>query len=267
LTGDFGRQVIDVVYPPLGTSCGVADPTNKFRQLPVTQNLVYSGPPRPLQSLDVPALLALAEQSESVIEMVCAVGDTLLESTPMLRVYGGRDAISERALRKAIQTGMERTFEQDPKYSIRLVVDIAIRALSPAVNDPTTAVQALDQIEDLLVRLGRRCLEIGKICGGDGSLRLVIPVPSWEDLLELAFSQIRVYGASSAQVMRRMKAMMSDLADALPEERLPALRHEQKRLDNTIARTFPDIEDRLEASIEDREGLGTPRRRQAGAPD
>ena len=57
----------------------------------------------------------------------------------------------------------ERTFEQDPKYALRLLVDIAIRALSPAINDPTTAVQALDQIQDLLLRLGRRRLEIGAV--------------------------------------------------------------------------------------------------------
>ena len=63
---------------------------------------------------------------------------------------------------KAIELGEERTFEQDPKYAIRLLVDIAIKALSPAINDPTTAVQALDQIEDLLLRLGQRHLEIGK---------------------------------------------------------------------------------------------------------
>ena len=65
------------------------------------------------------------------------------------------------------------------------------------------------------------------------------------------------------QVMRRMKALLSDLIDALPNERIPALRGQQKRLDSTIARSFPDIEDQLEASAEDREGLGTTRRSHA----
>ena len=65
-------------------------------------------------------------------------------------------------MRAAFVTGDERTFEQDPKYAVRLLVDIAIKALSPAVNDPSTAVQALDQLEDLLRRLGKRRLETGK---------------------------------------------------------------------------------------------------------
>ena len=76
--------------------------------------------------------------------MVAAVGDTVVELTPVLRVFGAERPIDERKLRHGVEIGGERTFEQDPKYAIRLLVDIAIRALSPAINDPTTAVQALD---------------------------------------------------------------------------------------------------------------------------
>jgi uncharacterized membrane protein len=158
--------------------------------------------------------------------------------------------------------GRERTFEQDPKYAIRLLVDIAIKALSPAINDPTTAVQALDQIEDLLLRLGRRQLQVGTARDADGAPRLVIPGPTWEDFLMLAFDEIRFCGATSVQIMRRMRALISDLISALPKERHPALRHYQKRLDSTIARSFEDAEEQLEASIEDRQGLGVPRRLQ-----
>src|SRR6185503_14996696 len=136
------------------------------------------------------------------IEVVSPVGDTVGEGIVLLRVYGGRTAIDEHALRKAFILGDERTFEQDPKYAIFLLVDIAIRALSPAVNDPATAVQALDQIEDLLLRLGRRRLETGSFTDPDYTLRLVVPFPTWEDLLTLALEEIRHYGASSVQVMR-----------------------------------------------------------------
>ena len=263
-TGDFARKIIDVMYPPLENSdllagAGVAE-------LSVTQKLFHSGAPRAIQFLDVPRLAALAEQVDGVIEILSAVGDTVVTSTPLLRVYGGDQLIEDRVLRRAIRMGTQRTFEQDPKYAIQLLRDIAIRALSPAVNDPTTAVQALDQIEDLLLRLGRRRLEIGEVRDRSGRLRLVIPVPSWEDFLDLAFSEIRSYGKDSMQVMRRMKALLRDLIDALPEERIPALRSQQKRLDGTIVRSFPDIEDQAEASVEDREGLGTTRRWRAGSP-
>lgn len=263
-TGDFARRVIDVMYPPLGqveTANGAAE----YQRLPMTQRLVYHGPPRAIQSLDTAKLVSLAVQSDAVIEMVSAVGDTLVESTPLLRVYGARSKIAERALLQAIRTGGQRTFEQDPKYSLHLLEDIAIRALSPAINDPTTAVQALDQIEDLLLRLGRRRLEIGRVPDSTGSLRLVFPAPVWDDFLDLAFSQIRSYGATSIQVMRRLRALLSDLIEALPEERRPSLRRHQKRLHSVILRSFPDVEDQLEASAEDREGLGATRRPYPGA--
>lgn len=257
-TSGLGREVIDVIYPPLEEEQStVAD---DFEQLPLIQTLAYSGPPRTIQSLDVQALLRLAERSEAVIEMLSAVGDTLVETTPLLKVYGECKQISERALRKAIRLGAERTFKQDPKYSIRLLVDIAIRALSPAVNDPLTAVHALDHIEDLLLRLGRRRLEIGAFCDRAEHVRLVVTLPSWDDFLDLAFTEIRHYGAESVQIMRRMKALLSDLLEALPEERRSALLSQQKRLAATIARSFADIQDQLDASQEDREGLGATRR-------
>jgi uncharacterized membrane protein len=225
----------------------------------VTQTLRHAGRPRTVQALDVPALLALSSAAGAVLEVVAAVGDTLVQDTAMVRVFGGRQAIDEEALRRAIAIGDERTFEQDPKYAIRLLVDIAIKALSPAVNDPTTAVQALDQIEDLLLHLGRRRLEIGALRDSGGALRLVIPHPTWDDFLILAFDEIRYCGASSVQVMRRMKALVADLIAALPAERQDFLRHFQQRLDATIAKSFEDAEEKQEASVADRQGLGTPR--------
>jgi uncharacterized membrane protein len=86
----------------------------------------------------------------------------------MIRVYGAGQPLNPEALAGAVQTGDERTFEQDPKYALRMIVDIAIKALSPAINDPTTAVQALDQIEDLLLRLGTSNLDVGEYCDSNG---------------------------------------------------------------------------------------------------
>jgi len=139
------------------------------------------------------------------------------------------------------------------------LVDIAIKALSPAINDPTTAVQALDQIQDHLLRLRRRRLEIGTMRDREGIVRLVVPHPSWEDFLRLGFEEIRFSGATSVQIMRRMRALISDLIAALPQERHPALEHHLERLNTTIARTFADDEEKLDASVEDHQGLGVPR--------
>jgi len=88
--------------------------------------------------------------------------------------------------------------------------------------------------------------------------------PTWDDLLRLAFDEICFRGAASVQVMRRLNALVADLARAIPEEHRPALRYWDARLKATIARSFSDSEQRLEASQEDRQGLGIPRQRSRG---
>jgi uncharacterized membrane protein len=258
-TGGQGRAVIQQMYPALEAT-GAAAGAAELPKSPVTQTVRHTGQPRVIQAVNIPALLATATASGGMLEVVAAVGDTVVEGTPLIRVYGARQKIEERVLRHAFETGLERTFEQDPKYAIRLLVDIAIKALSPAVNDPTTAVQALDHIEDLLLQLGRRRLDVGALRDRDGVLRVVIPHPVWDDFVILAFDEIRFYGATSVQVMRRMKALTSDLIAALQPERHPSLKHYQERLAATIDRSFADEEEKLEASIEDRQGLGVPRR-------
>jgi uncharacterized membrane protein len=247
-TGDHGREIIESLYPPLDTPASAS--SIEGCNVPILQTLVHHGYPRMVRAVNVPALVHVAAEAGAVVE-----------STPILQVRGGVAPIPETILRNAIDLGGERTFEQDPKYAIRLLVDIAIKALSPAINDPTTAVQALDQIEDLLLRLGRRRLEIGAFRDASARLRVLIAFPSWEDFLLLAFDEIRFYGANSVQVMRRMMALISEMISVLPRERHYALRYWQQRLQTTIERSFGDVEDRLDALAEDRQGLGISRRR------
>src|ERR1700756_1801820 len=158
-TGDQGREIIEQLYPPMDTPATPYSPSLLTARC--VQTLFHHGNPSALQRVDINALMGVATEAACALEMTVSVGDVVLESTPILRVLGGTGPIPEEALKSAIELGAERTFDQDPKYAIRLLVDIAIRALSPAVNDPTTAVQALNEIEDLLLRLGRRRLEIG----------------------------------------------------------------------------------------------------------
>jgi len=263
-TADQGRRVITTMYPSV-KSLATTTESDDFRVLPRTQTLIHHGRPRLIQAVDIAALVNLAKVSGGVIELVAAVGDTVVELTPLLRVFGAERPIDERKLRDGIVLGEDRTFEQDPKYAIRLLVDIAIKALSPAINDPTTAVQALDQIEDLLLRLGQRNLEIGAYRDSDGKLRLVVPLPTWDDLIRLAFDEICAYGATSVQVMRRMNALVVDLTQAVPEERRPTVEYWDARLKATVARSFADSEERTEASRQDRQGLGAPRERPSGS--
>ena len=188
LIGDKGRDVIrgmflgvDDAGSPKGEMTGRRPRAGGSARSP--RSLTYSGEPRAIVRLDIDALVRQAQRADGVIVMTCAVGDTLVEGTPFLQVHGADGKLSENELMRAIRLERERTFEQDPKYPIRLLADIAIKALSPAINDPTTAVQTIDQIEDLLRRLGRLALDAGHAEDANGVLRLVFPMPTWEDYL------------------------------------------------------------------------------------
>jgi uncharacterized membrane protein len=261
---DQGRKVITATYSPLNLAPVSAAPYD-FSKMRPAQTLIHHGQPRAVQSIDIATLVQVATAHDAVIEVVASVGDIVAELMPVLHVFGATRRIDERLLADALDLGEQRTFDQDPKYSIRLLVDIAIKALSPAINDPTTATQALDQIGDLLVRLGLRRIEIGTYHDSHGTVRVVVPFPTWEDFLRLAFDEIRHYGAESVQVMRRMRALVSDLISVLPEERRSALIYWRERLRGTITRSFADADEQLDASVEDRQGLGTTRRGAAAA--
>ena len=145
---------------------------------------------------------------------------------------------------------------QDPLFAFRIMVDIAARALSPAINDPTTAVLAIDQIHRLLRYAGGKNLDNAHVHDGAGKLRLVFPTPDWEDIVDLALTETRQYGASSIQVARRLRAMLDHLIERLPQARTAALRQELDLLEKSVARSFADPEDRRRANIGDFQGLG-----------
>jgi len=175
-------------------------------------------------------------------------------------VRGAPRPISESSLAAAVRLGPERTIEQDPKYAIRLIVDISIRALSPAINDPTTGVQGLDQIDDLMRRIGTRHLDVGRVRDARSALRLVYPTPTWDDFLSLAFDEIRYFGANSLQIARRLGALLDDLQRVLPPPRRDAVARYLSRLDLSVGRSFPDAGDQSEARKFDRQGLGASRK-------
>lgn len=267
LIGDKGRVVIRELFPETdydSSTCptGIGTAPSDARQGKITQTLRYVGNPRTISKFDIAALVRQAREIDGIIAMDCAVGDTLVYGSPVLHVVHGKSPISETSLMRAVHLGRERTFEQDPKYAIRVLVDIAVKALSPAINDPTTAVQTLDQIEDLLRRLGIRQLDTGRASDESGNLRVIFPMPAWEDYLALAFDEIRQFGTNSVQVMRRLRSVLVDLADILPNAaRVEAVRQYVNHLDQAVEHSSFDAEDRLIARQEDRQGLGLSRYR------
>jgi uncharacterized membrane protein len=147
--GNQGREIVATLYQPLRPLPGSGGPAaGAVPDLgPVVQEVRHEGAPAAVEALDVPLLEELAGRGEAVIAVAVGVGYTVMDGIPLFRVHGGK-ALSQARPRDAVLLGRERTFEQDPKYALRLLVDVGIKALSPAINDPTTAVQALDQIGD-----------------------------------------------------------------------------------------------------------------------
>src|SRR5208337_2894529 len=147
------------------------------------------------------------------------------------RLYGGASWIKDTRLFSEVAFGPERTIEQDSTFAFRVIVDIAVKALSKAINDPTTAVLAIDQLQRLLRMVGQRHLHDDALYDAAGTLRLVFPTPDWIDFVQLSFSEIRLYGAGNFQVARRLRAMILNLVETLPESRRPALECELVVLD------------------------------------
>ncbi len=207
-------------------------------------------------AFDIRGLVARAVADDSVIELVPQVGDFVAAGEPLFRVWGGREGREQESLVRSVAVGQERTMEQDPTFPFRIMVDIGSKALSPAINDPTTAVLAIDQIHYLLRLVGSRRLEDGFVRDAAGRLRLVYRTPNWEDYVHLAVTEIRHFGKESIQVSRRMRAMLENLIQVLPESRAALLRQELSLLQRTAERTFADPEDRALADISDSQGVG-----------
>lgn len=252
--GQFGVAVLENVYPEKTVRPVPAEP--HFELGPVQGTVLNRHRPGVVLALDLDGLMNLARQANGVIEFVPQMGDFLAVDDPVYRLYGGAGGIDERRLRDAVVVGTERTMEQDPTFAFRIMVDIAIKALSAAINDPTTAVLAIDQLHRLLRVVGLHALRGENIRDAGGELRLVFRTPNWEDFVHLACSEVRLYGAGSIQVMRRMRSMLENLLKTLPPHRHAELHQQIDLLDRTIQATFILPEDRALARIGDPQGLG-----------
>jgi uncharacterized membrane protein len=207
-------------------------------------------------AFDVAGLVELARRAHCLIEFVPQVGDFVTSGDPLFRLHGGGEALADHPLDQSVAIGPERTMEQDPEFAFRIIVDIAAKALSPAINDPTTAVLAVDQVHRLLRAVGERQLDTGRVHDAAGRLRLIYRTPDWEDFVGLAITEIRHFGRDSIQIVRRLRAMLENLIDAVPPDRAALLRAELELLERGVERDFRDPEDRVRAASGDSLGVG-----------
>jgi uncharacterized membrane protein len=222
-----------------------------------------------VQAVDLATMVALAQRHGSTIVLARSVGDFVTPGTPLVEVHGAALPGGGKQVPGLFALGRERTIEQDPAFALRILVDVAVKALSPAINDPTTAVQVLDHIEAFVDVVARTELHGWyALSGSDGAVRVVVPGRGWAEYLELAVTEIRDYGATSTQVCRRLRALLDGLLATVPPDRQPAVRDELCRLDAAVEAAFPDPVARSRASGSDRQGIGgsRPGQRTTGQP-
>ena len=236
--GGRGREVVLGIHPDEldPDSAAVATPPDWRAESPAGQHGVrWPRESMVLQVIDVPHLLKLATENDVLIECVVGTGETIPERGVMVRVHGGLPDGLEEAVLNSMTAGPERTFEQDPSFAFRVLADIALRALSPAVNDPTTATQALDATDSLLRLLAGRDLDVGCIRDEQGVLRVVLKLPGWDEYVALAIDEVMFYSLNSSQVRRRLERLLTELLVVAPGERRPAI---EARLAQLTTPTF-----------------------------
>ena len=212
-------------------------------------------PPGAVVGIDEDDLVRLAVRQRVRIELIPHVGDYLPSMIPLARVWsddGTVPATTAGDITRFIGLGRERTMRQDVAFGFRQLVDMAEKALSPAVNDPTTATQAVDRIHDLLRRIAVTPEPCPVYRDATGDARLIVPVHGWDEIVHLAFDEVRRYGPESLQIHRILRAMVDDLSRAVADrpERRAVLELQQSLLDRSLERNFADEEDRARARFE-----------------
>ncbi len=208
-----------------------------------------------LTRVDERALLAAAVDADAVVILDRVPGSSLVAGTPVAEGWprgagsfdsDTRSRLGER-MAKAVCTGFERTAAQDVGYGLRQLTDVATKALSPGINDPTTAVHALSHSAALLCELAGRDLGPRLLRDEQGEVRVVLRGPDFAELLELAVTQPRRYGAGDPLVLARLSSLLRELAWCveLPDQRREVA-DQLVRLRDTIAQQDFDARERAQ---------------------
>jgi uncharacterized membrane protein len=255
--GALGRKTLSSIYTrALGTTPPApVDGTPSPR--PPTRVITNEGPPGILIAFNVAGLVAEAQRCDGALTLVPAPGDFVHDGAPIFQVFEPAQPMRDAVLLDSVVLGQERTMDQDPAFAFRILVDVAIKALSAAINDPTSAVMAIDQLHSLLFLLASRRLDEGSFRDGAGRVRLTVDLPTWEDYVCLAVDEIRHCGQGQVQIARRLKAMLDDLAQIIPADRRAVIERELKLLAQTVERGFADRDDQQSASEADSQGIGS----------
>jgi uncharacterized membrane protein len=236
--GDETRESLEKLFPEgLGGEPDVPD-----AQRPVgspSLAVLHDGSSGVTVAVAAERIWELACAAEVTVALVPMLGDFVPHRSVLFEVWGDASRLDVDALAAAVAIGRERTFMQDPGFGFRGIVDIAERALSPGINDPTTAVQAIDQLHDLLRRLCTRRFPDPVRVDEQGISRVVLPRPDFDAYVRLALDEIRAYGHGSVQVVRRLRFLLEDLLSIAPPGRCGELQLQLRALDAALLAETP----------------------------
>jgi uncharacterized membrane protein len=245
LVGTDTRKLLDTLYADQGSTPRFQRPTICAPRSGV------------ITQIDHKALVEVARSGNCVLKLLPAVGEFVPAGGPLLEISGEAGRLDGSAAVRSIRLGLERTLDQDMAYGLRMLVDIAERSLSDGpFLDPTTAVQAIDRLYDCLRQLAPRPFPDGEYRDENGKVRLVTQSMTWEDYVHLAFDEIRIAGAGSPQVARRLRAALEDLLTIAPRERKQCLKEQLLLLQSGIQQKITEPSDAVHASQGDRIGIG-----------
>ncbi|MGP0027851.1 MAG: DUF2254 family protein [Streptosporangiaceae bacterium] len=228
-----GRGIVDDLY---SQPCPSGPPSARVLP-PLHRAVAWPYGQATLQQVHLPRLLEAA--GSAVIVLQAGIGDTLQQGALVASLHGGE--VADEAVLRGLVTGQERTFHQDPLFAFRLLADIGLRALSPAVNDPATAIQVLDTMQGMLSTLVTRDIDVADIVDGTGAVRVVLALPSWDDYLRTSLDDLIESGARAPMVLLRARALLITLLSTAPAQRRPSIAWRLQHAQDLMAGNFPAI--------------------------
>lgn len=252
-----GQEVLDAFYPRPGNaqqsgpqpgdaqsgdppSSGPSrqDPGTARLELPAVRGTVtWPNPTATIAQINLRRLVESAQHAGVIVVLRVPVGSIVNPGDPVADVRGGHLAGSQ--VLTAIIDGRERTFHQDPLFAFRLLADIGLRALSPAINDPATAVQVLDATEGLLLRLVDAQLDATGVPDEQGAVRVILDLPTWTEYLAVALDDLCSAATASPMALACAIRLLRDLIAAAPPERHDALRERLAWVEHQLAERHP----------------------------
>ncbi|MGZ8920492.1 MAG: DUF2254 domain-containing protein, partial [Limisphaerales bacterium] len=221
-------HVIEELYPDSAQDQPLDSQQDTVLDIPAQENTpILSTRTGYIQDVDEPALIAWAEENDVILEMTCGIGAFVINGAPLLKVHGPSQLDPSSALRlnESFSILNARTNEQDPAFGIRQIVDVALKALSPGINDTTTATSCVDYLGAIIFHLGTRHIPPRQRCH-ESRLRLVSCGASYESIVDESFHEIRQHARNNVAIyVKLLAAIEKSVPPNLPSEKSNVLWH------------------------------------------